>query len=237
MPLVLEPTTLDKMIAHTDMAGTEFAFACVDMMGHLNPMLPLMHELIQRGHHVTCFLHDDVKYRKHLDAFGLSAVRLLSVPLPNFMKPRPDFPLPGKWAMLSGGGPLAFNSAPLFDLIVRSYDGVRRPVAFIVDFFTTAALDAADTLGVPALVVFPNPLSLVSLSAPWQRGLGQQLKAVGANLGEAILARALHLLRSRERSRRNLPALTEQDVYPSQESTRPFIVTTGFGFEYPFAHS
>ena len=61
---------------------------------------------------------NDVNYRKHLDAFGLSAVRLQSVPLPNLMKPRPDLPLPGKWVMLSGGGPLA---AVRFDCALIEY--------------------------------------------------------------------------------------------------------------------
>jgi UDP:flavonoid glycosyltransferase YjiC (YdhE family) len=112
-----------------------------------------------------------------------------------------------------------------------------RPAAFVVDFFTTAARDAADFLNVPAVVVFPNPLSMLSLRDPSQRGWAERLKAVGGNAAEAVLARVLCLLRNRERSARGLARLPEQDIYPALESTRPFVVTTGFGYEYPHSAS
>jgi hypothetical protein len=92
------------------MPTREFAFACVDMMGHLNPLLPLMRALLDRGHRITCFLHDDVKYRKHLDAFGLGSVQLISVSLPNIKNPRPDQPKPSPIKLMLAGGPLAYGS-------------------------------------------------------------------------------------------------------------------------------
>ena len=209
--------------------------ACMDMTGHFAPLLPIMAELLSRGHKVTAFLQDDLKYLLMLRDFGLSAVTVIPVKLPDsLMKPknatavRPSLP-----TILSLGGPLAYQTAPLFDAIIKH---PAAPALVVADFFTPAARDAADVLGVPCVVVFPNPLSLLSLVAPALRTrLLDPLRTAAASVAESGLARVLLALRNRERSQRSLPPLREQDLYPCATMERPFIVTTVIGFEYPHA--
>jgi len=94
-------------------------------------------------------------------------------------------------------------------------------------------MDAADHLGVPVIVCFPNPLGLgIPLYAPQQRGLGQKILALVAAFGESVLARLLLAGRNKERRLRSLPPMVEQDLYPCYTMKRPALCTWGLGFEY-----
>jgi len=204
------------------------------MTGHVAPLLPIMAELHARGHTVTAFLQDDAKYAKMLRDFGLAEVKIVPVKMPeSLLKPSSNAPRPGPLIILSRGGPLAYQTAPLFDAILKY---THAPDLVVADFFTPAAHDAADALGVPSVVVFPNPLSLLPLLAPALRTRRlDPLRTAAASVAEAALARVLLALRNRERSLRGLPPLAEQDLYPCAAMTRPFLVTTAIGFEYPHA--
>eukprot|EP00931_Biecheleriopsis_adriatica_P075543 TRINITY_DN49384_c0_g1_i1.p1 TRINITY_DN49384_c0_g1~~TRINITY_DN49384_c0_g1_i1.p1 ORF type:complete len:459 (-),score=67.27 TRINITY_DN49384_c0_g1_i1:27-1403(-) len=209
-------------------------FATVDMMGHLMPLVPFMKELHARGHQVTLFMPDKDKYAKRLQEFGLGAIEAVRVPLPD----EAEIHKSGPRNIIKGGGPLSILSEPLFAAITTHYhQKAKLPSVVLVEFFATAAVDAADALGVPAIVVYPNPGGLVYLSNPSQRGCLQTMKAKLAVALEAVLARILLTIRNRERKRRGLPSMAEQDVYPCYNMKRPFISTWGLGYEYAFLQS
>lgn len=211
----------------------EFAFASVDRTGHLAPALPLLRKLLERGHTVTAFLHNNPKYEKMLRENGCGAARLVSVDM-SF-----DAPLPGLYELVTGGGPVEFRCKNVFAAIVAHYGTHRLPSAVLFDFFCTPAADAGDFFTVPVISIYPNPLAVMcKLYHPDKRGLFDTLvRAPLWGFGEGILARLLLVLRNFARARRKLPPLQEQDMYPCTTMQRLTICNTGLGLEYPFVQS
>eukprot|EP00927_Polykrikos_kofoidii_P016940 TRINITY_DN17698_c0_g2_i1.p1 TRINITY_DN17698_c0_g2~~TRINITY_DN17698_c0_g2_i1.p1 ORF type:complete len:458 (+),score=54.86 TRINITY_DN17698_c0_g2_i1:79-1452(+) len=219
------------------------AFACVKMWGHLMPMVPYMQELSNRGHHVTLFCSDDPKWVEKLRALGLGGIEVVKVALPDQEQVRSNVKL---MSMINQGGPMALVSLPLFDAITSHYGHGRSttplPTALVVDFFTTAAMDAGDMLGIPVIISYPNPLGIspvqsLRLVAPQLRGVSQKILAKICVPLEGLFARTILALRNRERKHRGLKPMVEQDIYPCDTMKRPMLGMWGFGFEYPFLHS
>eukprot|EP00966_Prymnesium_polylepis_P310656 7177432-Prymnesium_polylepis.1 len=231
------PSCLEASSQMGDYVRSEYAFAAIDMLGHLMPLVPLMDALGGRGHTLTLFAPDDPKYAKCLADFGLTSVRLVPVRFPAG-GPKAAMQHHGIRGALARGGPLAICSAPLFDAIARHYSSGARPAALIADFFATAAMDAADALSVPVVVVYPNPLGVFTyLLAPPLRGIRQRSLAALANVGEGALRCTLRWLRNKERRTHSLPPLPVQDLYPCRKTARTTLVTVAIGFEYPHEHS
>eukprot|EP00567_Pseudictyota_dubia_P000674 CAMPEP_0197468592 /NCGR_PEP_ID=MMETSP1175-20131217/66159_1 /TAXON_ID=1003142 /ORGANISM="Triceratium dubium, Strain CCMP147" /LENGTH=465 /DNA_ID=CAMNT_0043004695 /DNA_START=65 /DNA_END=1462 /DNA_ORIENTATION=+ len=203
----------------------EVAFASVPMLGHMMPLLPLAEELIRRGHRVTFFLDDDPKYRRKLLECGLGACEIVAYSSKEWPEKKPKL-----------------GEKALFDCVVKHYRGVegrKAPAVVVYEFFAVGAADAADALGVPAVGVFPNPLSL----NPWAATVNEQGTyrwsawcAVFSAL-EGILARLLWCRRAWTRWSLSLPLLPEQDFYPSQCMPRPMIGCASPSFEFPISCS
>ncbi|EOD19541.1 hypothetical protein EMIHUDRAFT_209124 [Emiliania huxleyi CCMP1516] len=214
----------------------EFAFATVSQMGHLKPLIPYMSELMRRGHRVTIFCDGGDKYVRELEGAGLGPsspnTTIVGVHFSEVRGPSALRKEVGLLGILSKGGPLAMASAPL-------YEAARPlPAVFVCDFFSTAAVDAADKLGVPVVVVFPNPLSMTAMPPQRDRtGLYLRARSLMVSGGEAVFARLLLLARNKERSSRGLPALLEQDIFPCATQDRLMVATTGLGFEFPCSRS
>jgi UDP:flavonoid glycosyltransferase YjiC (YdhE family) len=215
------------------------AFACVDQLGHFMPLTPFIRELLQRGHRVTLFVSDSTKYSDKIQELDLQDAELIPVKLPGGDQKHEVFKALGWRRVVSKGGPLAILSEPLFNAIVSHYgSSTALPSVIVADFFTTAANDAGDALGVPVITVFPNPRGLgPGLLHPGLRGPSQKILTVLARLGEAVGARFFLALRNRERSFRNLPPMDEQDVWPCDTMRRPVLTTWGLGYEYPCLQS
>jgi hypothetical protein len=128
------------------------------------------------------------------------------------------------------------SGQPLYEAIVKYYEKAPLPSCIVVDFFAFDANDAGDRIGVPVITIFPNPLGYTSLPAPGKRN-GWWLHELQCYLSEAVAARMACSWRNISRNVRELPALTEQDMWPSSQMTRFTIATTGKGLEYEFPHS
>lgn len=210
------------------------AFACIDQLGHFNPLIPFMKELYDRGHRVTVFMPDKPKYGEQLAQSGLKDVEAIGVPLPPMGQGKKPDPV----KMLKAGGLGAIMSGPLFEVITGHYLDIAPPSVFVIDFFTSAATDAADLLGVPSIVCYPNPMGVFnSLPSPAQRGWSQTVVALGANFAEAFGARLILAGRNRERRLRSLLPMKEQDLWPCHTMKRPVICNWGLGYEYASVQS
>ena len=196
-----------------------------------------MGELLNRGYQVTVFCPDLPKYKDTLHQWGLDAVRVVCYQAP----PLSNKSTFSKAMTIFKGGPLASFSKDIFPAMIADYTVRPPPLAVIADFFATSALDAADYLSVPAISLFPNPLGATSLRAPHLRGWLDLPSVWTCLLGEAVLARFLLVARNFERSQRapefRMPALIEQDVYPSLSMTRPTLALTAPGLEFAYPHS
>jgi UDP:flavonoid glycosyltransferase YjiC (YdhE family) len=210
------------------------AFACVDQLGHFNPLIPFMKELHDRGHRVTVFMSDSPKYAARLAESGLEDVEAIGVPLPSMGHSAK----PPLIEMLKAGGPGGLLSSPLFEVITGHYRNFAPPSVFVTDFFTSAANDAADQLGVPVIVCYPNPMGIFNhLPSPAYRSWSQRVVAMGANFAEGLGARLILAGRNHQRSLHSLPPMKEQDVWPCYTMRRPMICTWGLGYEYPSLQS
>lgn len=196
----------------------DIVFATVEMMGHLNPLLPYMEELLDRGHAVTCFHDSDPKFRRKLVACGLE--RCTSVPCE----------LKGHNSKCHRPG-----SGPLYDSIVDHYKAKgTKPDVVVYDFFAAAAADAGDYFGSAVVNVFPN--ASVSIN-PWALAPGDRNFLYPAwcsfmDLIEAAGSRVWLLLRNRDRAARALPPMEEQDLWPCRTMKRLTIGCTGLGLEF-----
>jgi MGT family glycosyltransferase len=203
----------------------EIAFCSCPMMGHLNPLLPFIEELLNRGHAVTCFHDVDPKYRAKLESCGLN--QCTSVPC-DLKPPRPDFGGLGKKLYRPGSG-------PEFDAILQHYGGLdsKKPDVLVYDFFVPGAADAADSMGCPAVCIFPNAALSIN---PWpidpsKAGLRYTAWCCFMDLMEGVAARILLTLRNRDRSARALRPMKEQDIYPCRTMQRMTIGCSGLGLE------
>lgn len=213
-------------------------------MGHLKPLIPFMTELVLRGHHCDIFCDGSEKYMRELEAAGLgkssqgTTVVGVKFSVSDLGVVKKEL---GLFGMLRRGGPLAMASEPLYEAVLEHYKSPSArayPAVFVCDFFSTSAVDAADKLGVPVVVVFPNPLSMTALPPPRDRtGLRLRVQDLLVSGGEAIFSRICLLARNKERSNRGLPALLEQDIFPCQTQDRLMIASTGLGFEFPAPRS
>ncbi|KAK3289151.1 hypothetical protein CYMTET_3405 [Cymbomonas tetramitiformis] len=194
----------------------EFAFATVAMLGHLIPLIPMIDELLQRGHAITIFHDDDPKYRRKLVECGLQ--RCVSVENPAPFTPPASRP----------------GTGALYGNIVEYYAPKDRlPDVIVFDFFAAAAADAADLLGVPAVCVFPNVAVSVNpwAVAPSGAGLLYSAWCFQMHLLEAVMARVALRLRNGDRRGRGLPPMREQDIWPCRTMQRLTIGCTGVGLE------
>jgi len=169
------------------------------MTGHLMPLLPHAEELLKRGHSITFFHPSDAKFRRIIESCGLSACK---------------------------SAPYQSESKDLFGFMTNhgDHDGknARPPDVVVHDFFECAARDFADSIGVPAVCVFPNlavtinPFCGFDESALlWRAWCGFAVPVL-----EGLLARLLLLKRNVDRFKRGLPLLSEQDIYPTRYQSR-----------------
>jgi len=203
------------------MSKIHVAFAAHSMMGHLMPLIPYMEKLLIRGHSVTCFHDIHPKYRKKLLSLGLDAVLSVTCELQD-----------QKIAIVGGG--------PMYQCILDHYNDPKSihkcPDVIIYDFFACSAADAADHFGVPAICIFPNAAVTInpSLVMPEDAGIINHVWCLFMDMFEAAGARVALLLRNRNRRKRSLPSLVEQDIWPCRTMKRLTIGCTGLGLE--FAH-
>lgn len=176
----------------------EIAFATVDMMGHMIPLLPYVEVLLQRGHSVTFFHHENPKYRRLLESCGLEACTSVT-----FSE--------------------TFNS---YDCVKEYYSSNQQQCHVVVwDFFATDAADAADSLGIPNIGVFPNLAITIN---PWAATASEQQTwkwrmwtSAIIPAFEQILSRLLWMKRSYKRWSRGLAIFWEQDIYPVNRYDMP----------------
>ena len=205
----------------------EVIFATVPMMGHLTPLLPYAEEMLRRGHSVTVVHGSDPKYRRKLEDSGLSACKSITY----------------EKSMHSKANDEDNDGKDMFDCLKEYYAPgtlAPRPSVIVFDFFATDAADAADSLGIPAVGVFPNLAITVN---PWAASVEEQnsLKwtlwcTLFIPFMESILSRVLWAIRSKQRWSRKLPILAEQDIYPSKYMTRPMIGCTSPDIEFNAAN-
>lgn len=183
---------------HPRSTKMEIAFASVAMLGHMIPLLPYVEVLLHRGHSVTFFHHEDPKYRRLLESCGLEACKSVTFS-----------------EMLN-----------IYDCIREYYSSRQQQCNVIVwDFFATDAADAADSLGIPNIGVFPNLAITIN---PWAATVLEQQTwkwrlwtfAIIPTL-EQILARILWMRRSHRRWSRGLAIFWEQDIYPVSRYDMP----------------
>ena len=196
------------------------AFASDAMLGHLTPMIPYMQTLHNRGHTITCFHDTDPKNRKKLVSCGLESVTSVTCDLPDVKKDGPT-------AVMGGG--------PMYQCMLDHYTDAT-PDVVVYDFFVSSAADAADHFGCPAVCVFPNAAVSVnpSLVIPNEAGVVNQGWCLLMDAAEAVIARFMLFMRNRNRAKRSLPPLIEQDIWPCKTMQRLTIGCTGLGLE--FAH-
>ena len=209
------------------------AYSFTSGMGHLKYLIPFMSESVSRGHKVTIFCSDDPKYKKELENEGLHGINVVGIDLG-------ENSFPGVFEIVNAGGPLGLTSSGLFEPMMSYYNREENdlPNIIVADFFATAAIDVADSLDVPAIVTFPNPLSMLGLPPPKERKFRDKaVYCLSTYLGEPSLRGLIRYFRNKERKRRKLPKLPEQDVYPCAKQTRHMISTTGLGLEYDIERS
>lgn len=190
------------MMQNSALPRLDIAFCAVPMLGHLIPLLPYAEELARHGHTVTIFHHSDSKYRKKIEESGLGG-SCKSV-------------VYDEW-----------SQDAMYDSILSYYNGgiAGMPDIMVYDFFAVAAADAADTMRIPAVGVFPNPRSVNqwAATAVEQNSLQWKVWSGLMYILEGVLARILWCVRSKDRWSRGLPLLPEQDIYPSTYMPRTII--------------
>lgn len=192
-------------------------FCAVPMLGHLMPMIPYAQELQRRGHQVSVCHNEAPKYRQILEENGLGDCQ--SVPYHCYNE--------HKWG------------ETLYEAVMKHLSSTNPaaelPHVLVYDFFAVEAADAADVRNIPSIGVFPNPRSI----NPWAATLEEQssfkwkLWCYFMWSLEGVLARMLWIMRSRQRWKRGLPLLMEQDVYPSPYMPRPMLGSTCPELEFP----
>lgn len=226
------------------MQQMDIVFATVPMMGHLVPLLPFAEELMRRGHRVAIVHPSDPKYRTKLEQCGLASCTSLTYESKSDEKRRKrSSPSSGEVACMTEGETVPKTN--IYDCIMAYYKGessdsgssrlqTKPPDVVVYDFFAVDAADAADSLGVPAICVFPNLAVTIN---PWvpssQTSLlwGLWCKCAIPAL-EGIVARVLWIQRSVVRCRRGLWPLSEQDLYPTRYQQRRTIGCTSSSLEY-----
>ena len=156
----------------------EVAICTVPMTGHMVPLLPFAAELVRRGHGVTFFHEQAPKYRSKLEQSGITDVHSVTCSGENWK-----------------------SSGAIYTAVKAFYKRKPKPDLVLYDFFAFDGADAADSLGVPAIGVFPNPRSI----NPWaasvleQSSLSWKLWNAGMWVLQGILARILWMVRNYRR--------------------------------------
>ena len=209
------------------------AYACSQGIGHMKYLIPMITESLARGHDVTLFCPDEPIFEQELKREGVDERILVRLTMSN-NKDRMSL-YPGILNKINAGGPLAIFCEEMYDPILAYYekDENNIPDVFVIDFFATAASDAADYLDIPVVVGYPCPFNFFDLPPPEQRGLKQMLKGIVASyfIGPMITILGTYL-RNKERNGRNLPLLQQHDIIPSLRQTRHMIAFTAIGLEY-----
>jgi UDP:flavonoid glycosyltransferase YjiC (YdhE family) len=227
-------------------------FACVPAVGHVRPLLAQARSLARRGFRVALASFDEVApvlASEAPDIPFLSAGRLESGEserdaVAAAATAEPDFL---KGLLRSYAGFSQETWGPLFDLLLREM-ARARPDVLVADFATPAALDAADAMGVPALVNNPDLLAMLPpgllpaaphVPLPFS---GQSIDTVSGT--RRVLTRAAHPLfvaasrlaeraafgrtLNAQRKTRGLAATSHE----AQLRGRTIMVNCAFGLEY-----
>nr|WP_228046625.1 macrolide family glycosyltransferase [Saccharopolyspora sp. HNM0983] len=125
------------------------AFACVAAHGHINPTLPMVRELVTRGHRITYATHE--KFRAQVEAAG---AQLLPVPGEPPAPPAsfdPDEIMRGMESTMD-------SARTGFALLVERFRA-DPPAALCYDAMTLAARMAAEKLALPDIALIPTQAS------------------------------------------------------------------------------
>nr|BFF04171.1 hypothetical protein GCM10020241_58460 [Streptoalloteichus tenebrarius] len=182
-----------------------FAFLSPPVYGHVNPTLPLVEELVQRGHRVS-YATGRALAPTVADA-GATPVPLPTEPPANALTDL-KFTTEGLVGILRGA--LAGTRAEL--PILLDVFGADRPDAVCHDQMSFSAVLLAHRLGVPHIALVPTfagnesfSLSSVLMSEPIDQDhpslaeVNAEMRALGAELGPSRLTRLIPA-RSRARS-------------------------------------
>jgi len=187
-----------------------------ELAGHLMPLLPYAEELLNRGHSITFFHPIDAKFRRIIESCGLSACKSAPYELTS-----------SKSKSKSKKSLIDFMKDHANDNNDDSENHhSSRPDVVVHDFFEYQARDFADSIGVPAVCIFPNLAVTINPSCCgiddsyytillWKAWCGFAMPVL-----EGLLARLLLLKRNKDRFKRGLPLLSEQDIYPTRYQTR-----------------
>jgi len=162
-----------------------FLFASLPEYGHVNPTLPVVEELVQRGHRVTYATHE--KFARAIDSTGATLL-----PTSGTMPPvRPASDAAG-WEISKSNSPTSRFPVPHFipgflNMLVDATSGdlpglleyVREnpPDAVCYDVYTPAGKMLAGKLGVPDIELIPMMASndhFSTRTAVWEGGVGPE---------------------------------------------------------------
>ncbi|MFC9688612.1 macrolide family glycosyltransferase [Kribbella sp. NPDC056951] len=129
--------------------GKHIAFLTIPAAGHLNPTLPLVAELVRRGHRVS--YATGPTYRSAVEAAGATMVELDWVPRPVKLSPGGQSTA-DLGAMLTGYVRAARPLMPVLEQWLRD----DRPDLFCYDMMTFIGSMLADKLGLPEATTVAN---------------------------------------------------------------------------------
>lgn len=149
-------------------------FLCVPAYGHLNPVLPIMAELVRRGHEVTAF--NEPPFQSLIEANGAK-----------FVAYPPAMSMEDMAAVLMNGDLMAtFElfvrvTSPLYDFCVRALKG-DRPDVLVVDGISLWGELTGRRLGIPTVVTSPFFAYEIGRNAApgeFRRNFGQFARLIG----------------------------------------------------------
>ncbi|MFC7329055.1 macrolide family glycosyltransferase [Marinactinospora rubrisoli] len=139
-----------------------FAFVTLPAHGHVNPTLPLVRELVRRGHRVSYAVHEP--FHRTIESAGAAPIALpgeMPVPPPGGMPSRPsDFNLAGMSRMLD-----YFLTATRDGVAaLEEHFAADRPDAVCYDAMDTVGRATAERLGLPDVALHSTHASHEDLS-------------------------------------------------------------------------
>jgi len=225
-------------------------FVAIPLLGHLNPLLAQARELRRRGWRVHLASTEEVRQAIGAQAPEVEFVSLGADPNGPYALTELQTRVAARADFLSGTVEIMrwVNSLwpVMFDGLV-AWMRTRPPDIVVVDLVTTAAMDAAERVGVPFLVNNADLLTTISVSvlppAPdipllfsgrsiarmgaLQRALNPVQRFIGATMVDLTLGRQLNVLR---RTRGLPPRRLTRRVANTLVMTN-----SAFGLEYPRA--
>ncbi|MFC4561321.1 macrolide family glycosyltransferase [Nocardiopsis mangrovi] len=178
-------------------------FTSIGAAGHINPTLPLVRELVGRGHRVSYATDERLR-------FAIESVGAALVPLPELALPVVNSAShPGDWGTVMRHMMetlIRYQSQIIGDGIIDDYVELQRPDAVCYDnTLTIPGRRAADRVGVPAIALHPTYAANENFSfqsmaesgagnAPGETGnLFQQMREVGLELADEMGGQAINL--------------------------------------------